>query len=100
MRWRPRDVDDALWFGIAAVVIVVILYLSSLFYEARRHAPPRAEQTVQIKLRDLIDMVPRDSEKTAEILRKLTSIEERLAAIEQILRGQSPPRPDLPEGVQ
>lgn len=69
-------------------------------------APPRRlpspEQTVQIKLRDLLELVPRKaSPDQQEIIARLKAIEERLAVIERLLRQASSPvqPPTLPEPV-
>lgn len=59
----------------------------------RADAAPRAtpDQTIQVKLRDLLDMVPRKD--AAEVLLRLKAIEDRLAAIEGLLRAAPIPLP-------
>jgi len=79
-------------------LILTSLLAASLLAAAplsRRPDPP--EQTIQLKLRDLLDAIPR---KTAEqILAKLTAIEGRLAAIEKRLPPAGVPAPE-PLGSQ
>lgn len=69
---------------------------------ARSRGLPRPEQMVQIKLRDLLELVPRKaSPDQQEIIARLKAIEERLAVIERLLRQASSPvqPPTLPEPV-
>lgn len=73
-------------FPLAVALGILCLWRIDTAAAAPRPRPP--EQTVQIKLRDLLDAIPR---KTAEqILARLTKIEERLTAIEAKLPGAAP----------
>lgn len=54
-------------------------------------APRASEQTIQVKLRDLLDMVPRKD--AAETNLHLKAIEARLAAIEGLLKAAPVPLP-------
>ena len=78
-------------------LIVTALLAASLLAAApaTRRTPPDKpqEMTVQLKLRDLLDAIPR--KEAGEIAARLKAIEERLTAIEAKLQGPAPlPAPE------
>lgn len=74
-----------------AGLILASLLAASLLIAAPATRRPPPEPTAQIKLRDLLELVPRkESPEGKEIIARLARIEERLTAIEQRLPGAVP----------
>ena len=78
---------------IAGGLAFLVLIVGTCFQGAGAAPRTTPEQVIQIKLRDLLDMVPRKD--AAEVLLRLKAIEERLAAIEAHLKGTPVPLPAL-----
>lgn len=77
-----------------AAILLAALVLGPLSWQALAAPRPttlRPEHVVQVKLRDLFDMVPRKD--AAEVIARLKAIEERLVAIEALLRNAPVPLP-------
>jgi hypothetical protein len=75
-----------------------LLLSVSTAHAAPKAIPLRPEQTIQIKLRDLIGLVPLpgDPAQIAEILQRLKAIEEQLQAIRELLKNPLPLPPVTP----
>lgn len=109
--FRPPQTDNRIfWWGMSLLLALVILavygVLSSSLFRAdaapagaavipKAARPATLDQTIQIKLRDLLGLVPNDGtrEQVGQILARLKAIEEQLNAIEQILRAGPGPTP-------
>jgi hypothetical protein len=88
---RTEGISNRVLFVFWLAVVACILYLWRIDTATAAPIPKPPEQTVQIKLRDLLDAIPR---KTAEqILARLTAIEARLDKIEQKMPGGPVPIP-------
>jgi hypothetical protein len=80
------------------------LTLGLLLSVSTTHAAPKAiplkpEQVIQIKLRDLLGMLPAKGTapaEIAEILQRLKAIEEQLQAIRELLKNPLPLPPVTP----
>lgn len=92
-RLAERVEGPWLWLSIVTLIFTVTVFLWVVVGKPARAAPPKInslDQTVQIKLRDVPGLLLPVSDKSAETNRRLAAIEERLVAIEGLLRGAAP----------
>ena len=89
---------QTLLLGATCLLLLLLSFLGGAEVGAVA-APARAprttaDQVIQVKLRDLFDIVPKKDEKSAaEIILRLVMIEQRLAAIEGHLKSAPIPLP-------
>lgn len=81
---QPRCDNRILLYAAIIVLLILLIAWANRGTAAPMRRPP-PEPVVQVKLRDLLDAIPR--KEAAEIASRLRSIEERLTAIE----GKLPP---------